>query len=117
MTPLVVEVDGRVLRLDGKESFLIGRAIEADVVLTAGSVSRRHAELRADGDAWLLVDAGSQFGTFVDGRRITEQRIEGRAVVRCGPPAAGAELTITPDPARDPARDPGPGGATGDVAA
>ncbi|TIC87332.1 FHA domain-containing protein [Nocardioides sp. GY 10113] len=96
MTPLVVEVDGRVLRLDGKSRFLIGRAIEADVLLTATSVSRRHAELRADERGWLLVDAGSQFGTFVDGRRIGELRIEGRVVVRCGPPASGVELVITP---------------------
>ncbi len=93
---LVVEVDGRVLRLDGKSSYRIGRAIEADVVLTAGSVSRQHAEIRRSGTGWVLVDAGSQFGTFVDGQPVTERPIEGRLAVRCGPPAAGAELVIVP---------------------
>lgn len=93
---LVVEVDGRVLRLDGKSSYRIGRAIEADVVLTAGSVSRQHAEIRQSGGGWVLVDAGSQFGTFVDGGRISEQPITQRIAVRCGPPAPGAELVIVP---------------------
>lgn len=96
MSALVVEVDGRVLRLDGKSSYRIGRAIEADVVLTAGSVSRRHAEIRLVDGVWVLVDAGSQFGTFVDGERITEYGIERRIAVRCGPPAPGAELMVVP---------------------
>lgn len=96
MSALVVEVDGRVLRLDGKSSYRIGRAIEADVVLTAGSVSRQHAEIRLGEGGWTLVDAGSQFGTFVDGERITEHGIDGRIAVRCGPPAPGAELMVVP---------------------
>ncbi len=96
MSALVVEVDGRVLRLDGKSSYRIGRAIEADVVLTAGSVSRQHAEIRLVDGAWVLVDAGSQFGTFVDGERITEHAVDRRIAVRCGPPAPGAELMVVP---------------------
>lgn len=96
MSALVVEVDGRVLRLDGRTSYRIGRAIEADVVLTAGSVSRQHAEIRLVDGVWVLVDAGSQFGTFVDGERITEYGIERRIAVRCGPPAPGAELMVVP---------------------
>ena len=96
MTGLVVEVEGRVLRLEGKPVYRIGRAIEADVVLTAGSVSRQHAELRATDHGWVLVDQGSQFGTYVDGARVTEHAVETRISVRCGPPAAGASLVIVP---------------------
>jgi putative serine protease PepD len=96
MSALVVEVEGRVLRLEGKPVYRIGRAIEADVVLTAGSVSRQHAELQATDYGWVLVDSGSQFGTYVDDERITEYPIERRIAVRCGPPAAGAGLTIVP---------------------
>lgn len=96
MSALVVEVDGRVLRLDGKSVYRIGRAIEADVVLTAGSVSRQHAELQLRDGTWTLVDAGSQFGTFVDDERITDYGIERRIAVRCGPQAPGAQLTIIP---------------------
>ncbi|THV18265.1 FHA domain-containing protein [Nocardioides caeni] len=96
VSALVVEVDGRVLRLEGRSAFHIGRAIEADIVLTAGSVSRRHAEIRSVDGVWTLIDAGSQFGTFVDEQRITEHPIEQRVEVRCGPPAAGATLTVIP---------------------
>lgn len=96
MSALVVEVDGRVLRLEGKPVYRIGRAIEADVVLTAGSVSRQHAELQSSAYGWVLVDNGSQFGTYVDDERVTDYPIEQRILVRCGPPAAGATLTIIP---------------------
>ncbi|MFB9768059.1 FHA domain-containing protein, partial [Nocardioides kongjuensis] len=96
MSALVVEVDGRVLRLEGKQVYRIGRAIEADVVLTAGSVSRQHAELQASDYGWVLVDNGSQFGTYVDDERVTEYPIERRVTVRCGPPAPGATLAIIP---------------------
>ncbi|KAA1418696.1 FHA domain-containing protein [Nocardioides humilatus] len=96
MSPLVVEVDGRVLRLEGKSVVRIGRAIDAEVVLTAGSVSRQHAELRPVDGRWVLVDTGSQFGTYVDGRRVSEYPITGRTHVRCGPAAPGAEFVITP---------------------
>lgn len=96
MTPLVVEVDGRVLRLEGSSVIRIGRAIDAEIVLTAGSVSRQHAELRPVDGLWVLVDAGSQFGTYVNGVRVAEHTIRERTVVRCGPVATGSELTITP---------------------
>lgn len=35
-------------------------------------VSRKHAEFRLQGHACLLVDTNSKFGTFLDGRRVTE---------------------------------------------
>lgn len=123
-TPLVVEVDGRVLHLESDSVLRIGRAIEADIVLTAGSVSRQHAELRPVQGSWVLVDTGSQFGTFVFGRRVAEWPISGRTEVQCGPPAPGSSLTITPadqappelrDPSRAPALPPtGPRGTLED---
>jgi putative serine protease PepD len=99
MTPLIIEVDGRVLRLDGDRTIRIGRAIEADVVLTAGSVSRQHAVIEVRDGSWVVADAGSNFGTFVDGQRISEHRVTGRVAVTCGPDAPGASLTIYPEPA------------------
>jgi putative serine protease PepD len=96
MSPLVVEVDGRVLRLEGNTVIRIGRAIDAEVVLTAGSVSRQHAELRPVDGEWVLVDTGSQFGTYVNGVRVVEHTIRGKTEVRCGPVTTGSQLTITP---------------------
>ncbi len=98
MQSLLIEVDGRALRFDAPRLLRIGRSIEADVVLAAGSVSRQHAELRPVENGWVLVDSGSQYGTYVDGRRVTEHRIAGQVTVQCGPPAAGSTLRITPDP-------------------
>jgi putative serine protease PepD len=97
MTPLVVEVDGRVLRLEGDRTFRIGRSIEADIVVTAASASRQHAEIRPVDGGWLLVDAGSQFGTYVDGRPVGQHAITERVVVSCGPEASGSTLTIYPE--------------------
>jgi putative serine protease PepD len=97
MSPLVIRVDGRVLRLDQDRVIRIGRAIEADIVLTAGSVSRLHAELRPVDGVWVLVDTGSQFGTYVEGRPVRELRITGPTVVRCGPEAPGSTLTVIPE--------------------
>ena len=46
-------------------TYLIGRSVEADIVLEDMSVSRRHAELVADRDgSWYLTDRASSGGTF-----------------------------------------------------
>jgi putative serine protease PepD len=97
MQSLLIEVDGRALRFDAPRLLRIGRSIEADVVLAAGSVSRSHAELRPVEGGWVLVDSGSQYGTYIDGRRVTEHPVTGPVTVQCGPPAAGSSLRITPD--------------------
>lgn len=44
----------------------IGRTSTNDVVLSDPNVSRHHAELRREGDAWMLVDLGSTNGTLVN---------------------------------------------------
>src|SRR5687768_3242485 len=52
-------------------------------------VSRRHAEFRFEGDRCLLVDTNSRFGTFLDGRPIsepTEIRVGSRAQFGPGGP-------------------------------
>lgn len=97
MQPLLIEVDGRVLRFDTANDIKIGRSIEADVVLAAGSVSRSHCTLSPGHNGWLLRDNGSALGTFVNGQRISELQIEGPITVQCGPPSGGSTLTITPE--------------------
>ena len=49
---------------------VIGRGSEADLQLPDTGVSRRHAEVRVDGDAVRLLDLGSTNGTRVNGHRI-----------------------------------------------
>ncbi|MEA2498292.1 MAG: hypothetical protein QOH26_697 [Actinomycetota bacterium] len=50
----------------------IGRMATSGVVLSDPNVSRRHAELRRDGDKWVLEDLGSTNGTSVNGKLAKE---------------------------------------------
>src|SRR3712207_5443138 len=56
--------------LVGAGGAVIGRSRDCDVVLSDPNVSRRHAELRANGRAWVIADLGSTNGVKVNGRRI-----------------------------------------------
>jgi len=51
----------------------IGRAPDCDCLLPEPSVSRRHAQLRREGEGWLLRDLGSRNGTRLNGMRVTEE--------------------------------------------
>ena len=50
----------------------VGRAADRDLVIVEPSVSRTHAELVQDGDAWQVRDHGSTCGTFVNDRPVGE---------------------------------------------
>ena len=53
----------------------IGRDKASCVRLVDHEVSRRHAEIRSDGDQFELVDTRSSNGTFVNGERIERRRL------------------------------------------
>jgi Nif-specific regulatory protein len=72
MPRLVVHEPGGVtssMQVDGE--LRIGRDAEMEVVLTDNKVSRHHATIVRDDDGWMLVDAESRHGTFLNGERIT----------------------------------------------
>jgi len=54
----------------GKESITIGRQNGNTIQLTEKNVSRRHARLTPDGDAWVIEDLGSYNGVKVNGRPV-----------------------------------------------
>jgi pSer/pThr/pTyr-binding forkhead associated (FHA) protein len=60
---------GETFRPAGERT-LIGRSPECDIFLDDVTVSRRHAELRADEGRFTIRDLGSLNGTFVNRRRI-----------------------------------------------
>jgi FHA domain/Domain of unknown function (DUF1707) len=62
----------------------IGRSSHCHLVLADDTVSRRHAELRADDGRWLLRDLGSSNGTWVNGRRVVEAEVRPGDVVQLG---------------------------------
>jgi len=64
--------------------FLMGRSPICDLVLDDRTVSRRHAELRRDGDAWVLLDLRSTNGTWINGWRIREAEVKPGDMVALG---------------------------------
>ena len=67
----VILPDGRRIPI-GAEPLVIGRLPECGVVLQDSNVSRRHAELRRNGDAIVVTDLGSTNGTRVNGTPVRE---------------------------------------------
>lgn len=63
---------------------VIGREPPADLVVPVNAVSRTHAEIVWERNGFSLRDRGSTNGTFVDGRRVTEARLEHGQEVRFG---------------------------------
>lgn len=74
---------GRVVHLDGPR-VLVGRDAEADVCLADSRLSRRHAELRRDGDTVVLVDLSSTNGSWVNGERCVRRKLHHGDSVRLG---------------------------------
>ncbi len=66
-----------------KDLVTVGRHPQSDIFLNDITVSRRHAEVRKDGDGYLVADLGSLNGTYVN-----------RARVDSSPLASGDELQI-----------------------
>jgi hypothetical protein len=74
--------DGQRIYLEA-EPLLIGRLPDCNVVLTDRNVSRRHAEVRRQGNDAVVVDLGSTNGTRVNGTRVGEHLL-----------ADGDEITV-----------------------
>jgi hypothetical protein len=70
--------------LRGGDALRIGRAADSDLCLAHASVSRNHAVLRSVDGGGLLQDLDSKNGSFVDGRRVAGERIEGGCWLRFG---------------------------------
>ncbi len=63
---------------------VIGRDAKADIVLPVSAVSRRHAEVEREGDAYVVRDLGSRNGIFVNGHPVTEATLEPLDELRIG---------------------------------
>ena len=79
MNPVLIVVRGSpqdaVIRLSDAET-IIGRDPGSGIVLQDSTVSRRHCTIRADGENFTLRDLGSHTGTYVNGVRTAEHRLE-----------------------------------------
>jgi signal transduction histidine kinase len=77
MPELILKHKGREVsrfRLDEGEAS-IGRVEGNDIVVPNPKVSRQHARIVRRGDGWAVEDAGSRKGCFIDGVRVTDQRL------------------------------------------
>ena len=59
-----------------KDEIVIGRSVACDLVVNHVSVSRKHARLFRDGDAWRVEDLGSTNGTRVNDLPHTDKHLE-----------------------------------------
>ncbi|MEW6083604.1 MAG: FHA domain-containing protein [Chloroflexota bacterium] len=57
-----------------KSEVVIGRDDGVEIVISTPAVSRRHARLMLEGDAYAIEDLGSSNGTFVNGDRVIGRR-------------------------------------------
>ncbi len=58
-----------------KDVLTIGRLDGGDIVLSDPGVSRKHAEVRREGDEWVVVDLASTNGTIVNGQPVRRHRL------------------------------------------
>ena len=65
---------GGVFALD-RESAVLGRHPECDIVLDSGAVSRQHAKIERVDNKFFIEDMQSRNGTYVNGRQIRERHL------------------------------------------
>ncbi len=86
MAELIVKLgDQEIQRVNlNKPVVTIGRSSDNDVIIENLSISRKHAELRMDNDAFIVADLNSSNGTRVNGLPITESEIEDGDIIGVG---------------------------------
>jgi DNA-binding CsgD family transcriptional regulator len=71
---------------DSLDSLVIGRSRDADIVLDAEGVSRKHARITRSGQQSLnIVDLGAKNGTFLNGERIDVAALHHGDRIQIGP--------------------------------
>ena len=80
-----------------KEQSMVGREPSCEIVVTDGSVSRRHARLEQRSGRWWVVDQGSANGTYVNSLKIAEQELRNGQELRFGALAFRVDLMEDPE--------------------
>jgi hypothetical protein len=69
-------VNGAAHPLEGNGPWGVGRSSERDIVVEDPNVSRMHARISREDSGFVIEDAGSTNGTFLNGAPIERERIE-----------------------------------------
>ena len=84
--------DGRKLSVTHWEN-VIGRSKKSDIIIDFAAVSRTHAVLtRYDDGSWLIRDAHSKDGVFVNGEKVSVHALQPEDVISVG----GVEMMLQP---------------------
>jgi two-component system cell cycle response regulator len=75
---------GAIFPLAAGRELVLGRREDADVQILDDGVSRRHASIRVQDEGALVVDLGSANGTYVDGKRVPDARVQDGARIQVG---------------------------------
>ena len=89
-----------------KDETMVGRDPTCDVVISDGSVSRKHARIERRGDVWAVVDQASANGTFIDSQRVADAGLRDGQELRFGAivyrvaieGGAPSDMTISTEP-------------------
>lgn len=87
MSRLIIEQPGappRLYELKDGSSIRIGRAASNDVTLPHNSISRSHACLEGQRDAWVITDMRSANGVLVNGERVERAELHSGDVIGLG---------------------------------
>ncbi|MCK6550893.1 FHA domain-containing protein, partial [Myxococcota bacterium] len=71
----VVTASGESTKID-KDSFLIGRSRNCDLVIPSSKVSRQHCSVSREGNDFFVEDLGSPNGVWRDGVKITKEKVK-----------------------------------------
>src|SRR5512144_2956081 len=80
-----------------KDQSTVGRDPGCEIVVTDGSVSRRHARLERRGPEWWVVDQGSANGTYINSQRVAEQALRDGQELRFGALAFRVDIIVDPE--------------------
>ena len=84
---LVWEEDGEEHSVEigpQKPEVMLGRLAECEIRVSRTSVSRRHALFSWTNGGVVVTDQESTAGTYIDGKKVTRQRVAPGTVVNCG---------------------------------